>query len=204
MGWTVGWRSRREILDYVTSPSHYTNGYELVLRRIVGNNIWCLVRRPDNRTTITLDIIRVFRMKGQPVEWGYKGEAESYAPFEINCPLSLLNAADETTDENASTWRMQVRKYHAERKARPAYSAGQTWRYGNSDYRLITPSLSRSGWIVKAVGAENQFFMNHRQLRDSTIVTKDAACATPEPAVADAINSSAAFSNDSGQCSMDL
>lgn len=170
MGWTVGYKSRDELIGYVTSPSHFSVGYELVKTSIVGNNVWSLVRRPDGSTMISLDLIRVFREKGQSSEWGYKGIDECSGPSEVNCPLSLLNAADAPRGEHAASWRQQVREYHAKRKARPGYSSGQFRRYGDAVYRLTTPSLSRRGWIVTAVDTGNQYLMSHHQLRNSELV----------------------------------
>lgn len=170
MGWTVGYKSRDELIGYVTSPSHFSVGYELVKTSIVGNNVWSLVRRPDGSTLISLDLVRAFREKGQSTEWGYKGIDECSGPSEVNCPLSLLNAADAPRGEYAASWRQQVREYHAKRKVRPRYSSGQFRRYGENVYRLTTPSLSRRGWIVTAVDTGNQYLMSHHQLRNSELV----------------------------------
>ena len=169
MGWNVGWTSREAMIGYVTSASHFSVGYELVKYCIVGNNIWSLIRRPDGSTMIALDLIRAFRENGS-TEWGYKSMDENAGPCEVNCPLALLNAADEPVGEYAVSWRQQVRDFHAKRKARPGYSPGQLWRYGDAVYRLTTPSLSRRGWIVVAVDTGSQFLMSYRQLRGSELV----------------------------------
>lgn len=84
MGWNVGWKSRDALIGHVTSPSHFSVGYELVNTRIVGNNVWSLVRRPDGSTLISLDLVRAFREKGQSTEWGYKGLDECSGPCEVN------------------------------------------------------------------------------------------------------------------------
>lgn len=60
MGWNVGWKSRDALIGYVTSPSHFSVGYELVKTSIVGNNVWSLVRTPDGSTLISLDLVRAF------------------------------------------------------------------------------------------------------------------------------------------------
>lgn len=168
MGWNVGWNSRVEIIGYVTSPSHFSVGYTLIKSSIVGNNIWSLVRRPDGSTMISLDLIRSFREKGS-TEWGCKGIDECSGPYEVNCPLALLDAADAARGEHAVAWREQVREYHAKRKARSRYVAGQFRRYGDDVYRLTTPSVSRRGWIVVAIDTGNQYLMSHRQLRNSEL-----------------------------------
>lgn len=169
MDWSIGWKSRDELVGYLTSPSHISAGYELIKSRVVGNNIWHLVKRPDGSTMISLDLIRAYREKGQ-TDWGYKGMDECYEPSEVNCPLSLLNAADAPRGEYAANWRQNVREYHAKRKARPAYAAGQCWCYGDVVYRLITPALSRRGWIVMAVGTGIQYRMSHHHLRNANLV----------------------------------
>lgn len=171
MGWNVGWKTRDEVIEHVTSPTHFSVGYELIKTHITGNNVWSLVRRPDGSTMIALDRIKAFREKGRAIEWGYKGMDECSGPYEVNCPLSLLNAADAPRGEHAASWRQQVREYHARRKARPGYSAGQFWRYGDAVYRLIAQSLSHRGWVVMAVQTGNQYLMSHRQLRNSELVT---------------------------------
>lgn len=169
MGWNVGWKSRAEIIGYVTSPSHFSVGYMLIKNSIVRNNIWSLVRRPDGSTMITLDMIRAFREKGS-TEWGYKAMDECSGPYEVNCPLALLDAAEAPRGEFATVWRQQVREYHAKRKVCTRYASGQFRRYGSDVYRLSTPSLSRRGWIVVAIDTGNQYLMSHSQLRNSELV----------------------------------
>jgi hypothetical protein len=170
MGWSVGWKTRKELIGFLTSPTHFSSDYTLIKNRVVGNNIWSLIRRPDGSATITLDMIKAFPLKGQPTEWGYKGLDESALPCEVNCPLSLLNATNAPPNEHAIEWREKVRAYHAERKARPVYAAGQYWRYGSALYRLTAPGVVRRGWIVMAIDTAEQFFMSYHQLKRAELV----------------------------------
>lgn len=129
MGWFFGWKSRDELIGFLTSPSSFPKDYELIKNRRVGNNLWCLVRWSDGSTLIRLEKLQAYREKGEPTDWGYKSIDECSGPSEVNCPLSLLKAADSPPGEDAAQWRQRVCEYHAKRKARPAYAAGQRWCY---------------------------------------------------------------------------
>jgi hypothetical protein len=46
-------------------------------------------------------------------------------PSYYDCPLSLLEKADEAPDEWAKIWREDVRRYHAEKKTGGRRSTGK-------------------------------------------------------------------------------
>lgn len=148
MGWSFGMfnRCRKDFIDSITSQQHYSKGYTPLEHRVVGNNVYQLVRiEAKNRVYIALTLIAKERNGG----WGYKGLNEDMFPYQVDCPLSLLNKADPTPNANAQAWRAKVREYHASKKAKIKPSAGMVLHLGGTQYRLDEPHQNaRKGWVV--------------------------------------------------------
>lgn len=166
MGWlfSSNWGSRAEMIRHLTRPERFGEKFKLLRSCPVGNNHWYLVNKvATDRNFIGLDL-----MKGGTKEypgWGYKDLDESVGPSEVNCPLSLLRDAG-LPEEVGDTieWRARVRKYHADRKARPAPQAGMLVTLGPTQYRLVEPYLPRQGWVVSRLSDGAQMRMSSAQL----------------------------------------
>jgi len=148
MGWSFEMidRGREEFIARVTSQKHYSEGYTPLEYREVGNKIYQLLRvEAQSRVMIALTLIAKHRNGG----WGYKGLSEDMFPYEVDCPLSLLNKADPTPSASAQEWRAKVREYHASKKAKIKPSAGMVLFLGGTQYRLDEPHQNaRKGWVV--------------------------------------------------------
>lgn len=164
MGWSFSYVDigRKAHIESLTSARHFSEGYELIKHRVVGNNVWQLMlHKPTGRKFITLDLIAKERGGG----WGYKGLSEDMGPVEVNCPLNFINEATPVTEADgyAFAWREKVRAYHARRKtAKPV--AGMVVSYGGLDYKLVEPVAPRKGWQVVRTRDGAQFRMNANQL----------------------------------------
>ena len=163
MGWSFDYRDigREAHIKRLTSASHFSPDYEPLEHRVVGNNVWQLVlHKPTGRKMICLDLIAKERGGG----WGYKGLSEDMGPYEVNCPLSLLNKASPVTEGYAVEWREKVRAYHAKRSNKATPKPGMVVTYGGFEYRLDHPYAPRKGWSVTRLQDAMQFRMNARQL----------------------------------------
>jgi hypothetical protein len=163
MGWSFEWhdRGRKAFIESLTGAKHFSEGYEPLEHRVVGNNVWQLVlHKATNRKFICLDLIAKARGEG----WGYKGLSEDMGPVEVNCPLSLLNKADPPMEGYAVEWRERVRAYHARRAAVAKPKPGMVVKYGEYTYKLIEQWAPRKGWKVIQVETGTEYRMKARQL----------------------------------------
>lgn len=165
MGWSFSYVDvgRKAHIESLTSKRHFSEDYEPLEHRVVGNSVWQLVlHKPTGHKFITLDLIAKQRGGG----WGYKGLSEDEGPYEVNCPLSLLNKASPVTEGYAVEWREKVRAYHARRKtAKPV--PGMVVKYGGHEFRLVEPWAPRKGWRVIDADSGNTYRMTARQLAEA-------------------------------------
>lgn len=134
MGWSFDTRDigRKAHIERLTSASHFSPDYEPLDHRVVGNNVWQLVlHKPTGRKLICLDLIAKERSGG----CGYKGLSEDMGPYEVNCPLSLLDKASPVTEGYAVEWRQKVHPY-----------------------------APRKGWVAMRLSDGRIFRMNARQI----------------------------------------
>jgi hypothetical protein len=151
MGWsfhTVDY-GRKAFIEEMTSKRHFSEGYEPLAHRVVGNHIWQAVRTPAGRVMISLDLIAKERGGG----WGYKGMSEDWGPYHYDCPLSLLDMCTEPDNENALAWRAKVREWHARKKEHSKKLVpGLKVKYGGHIYTLVEQWAPRKGWKVLSEG----------------------------------------------------
>jgi hypothetical protein len=143
MGWLYGWSTKQELIKHLQEKSSYSKGFRPIKHSLIGNNHWTLLRTPEDKITIALELISCDQ--GQ---YGYKGISEDMGPTQINCPLSFVNAADDTDSPYAKEWREKVRNFHQRKKSRPSYSSGQKWLFGGKKYRLLESAGKRKGWLA--------------------------------------------------------
>lgn len=128
MGWSFGWYSKRDIVQYLNDQQgskHYGENYKIITNCVRGNCHWQVVEHRGGKRFIALNLLQSYDK-----EWGYKDMDESMGPCEVNCPLSYLELAPETEDtgQYAKEWRKRVREYHANRKPSQKLAVGQVWK----------------------------------------------------------------------------
>lgn len=145
MGWSFNMNRNQTKEQFLAELDRLSDGYELLRRSVVGNNVWQLVReRETGRIFIGLCLIA----RGPaPHGWGYKGMDENWGPVEVNCPLSFLKEASPP-EGHAVEWRERVRAYHAAKKARPKYVPGLRVACDGRKFELTAP-MGRRGWRVR-------------------------------------------------------
>lgn len=143
MGWSFSYETDRSAyIAEITAPSQWS-GVEVVQQRLAGNHLWLLLRRTaTGRKFIGLILLAKERGGG----WGSKDLSEDMHPYYYDCPLSLLEAADEPESQDAATWRAKVREYHA--RKRRVFEAGNIVEFGGHTYRLDEKLPGRRGWHV--------------------------------------------------------
>lgn len=163
MGWSFACDTRHDkkaCVAKLTAPEHLSAGYTMLRHRLVGNHLWTLIKCPDERIIIGLDLLADGGK--QSMGWGHKGMSEESGPTAVDCPLSFLDAASEPRGY-AINWREEVRAYHAKKKANKPY-ASQVVSYGGHQYLLMSPAGPRRGWHVNRVSDGAAFRMNSKQL----------------------------------------
>lgn len=175
MGWSYStqWRSKKQLVEYLTDSYRFGENQELLKSSVVGNNHWYLAKqKTTGEIWIGLDMMQSGREDG----WGYKDLTASCGPVEVNCPISFLKEASEPDpDSYDAQWRKRVVAYHKSKrqKAKRSYEAGMVVQYDGTDYRLDRPAGSRRGWYVNRQPDGMLFRMNARQLGQAEIRRAD-------------------------------
>lgn len=172
MGWSFACdpsHNKAACVAQLRSPNRFGLGWELLRSSVVGNHHWYLVKRPDGKTTIGLDLLAG---GGRGAGWGYKAMGEECGPFYYDCPLGYLNQVSDTDNTRATEWRLKVREHHAKKTSHQA-RAGQVVSYGGDTYTLIAPAGPRKGWVVDS-STGCRYRMNAKQLARATWVNTES------------------------------
>lgn len=171
MGWSYStqWRSRKELVSYLSDPDRFAENHIHLKSSVVGNNHWYLAKaKKTGEIWIGLDMMRSGREDG----WGYKDLTASCGPVELNCPISFLKAASEPSPEGYDgPWRERVIAFHEskKRKAKRNLQQGVVVQYGGYEYALEQPAGPRRGWFVNRLSDNRRFRMNAKQLGQAEI-----------------------------------
>lgn len=121
---------------------HWMEGVEIVATRVVGNNVWQVLKSPDGKLGITLTLLQ----SGYPeMGWGWKSIDETHGPNEKDCPLSFLDMVPDP-GSYATAWRAGVREYHAQQRTKTQLKVGDPVKIYGKPYRLR--EKARRGWVV--------------------------------------------------------
>lgn len=109
MGWDFGWKTRRELVEYLTD-SKATVKFAVVNES--GTSVLWAVKNYGNG-----NFIGCYLMEKSTHGHGYKEMCESMHPYYYSCPLEFLDMAEESSAE----WRAGVKKFHEEKAARAKF-----------------------------------------------------------------------------------
>lgn len=112
MGWLFGFTSPSDVKKHLNRTR--ADGGPVIVKQAAtqyGRHLWTVYETAKGERFINLDLIR----KSEEY-WGYKDMSEDMHPFYYDCPLSLLDAAGQTENEEANRWRAKVREHHAAKK----------------------------------------------------------------------------------------
>ena len=170
MGWlySLGWKTKADILAHLTRPSRFSDGYELVKSTTRGKAHYYLLRDKANGNHIIGVDLMAFDKEG----WGYKDLDESCGPNEIDCPISWLSLPHGDYGEYSRNWRAACTRRAMAKRSVPKREAGQLVRYGKHVYRLVSPAGPRRGWMVEHAGIE--YRMTARQVARAELLLPSA------------------------------
>lgn len=165
MGWYSHylWDRKDDVIRHLDED--FTNNVKLVRSSTVGNNHWQLIEITDGDLKSERFINLNMLSKSPNGSWGYKPIDETMGPVEVNCPVTILNQATETSNETAKKWRKAAYAHHEETKQiraiRKDLQPGDAIEYGGKAYRL-SENLGRKGWLVNG-----NLRMSGRQVNDA-------------------------------------
>lgn len=169
MGWSFACDTRHDkkaCVAKLTRPARFSAGYTMLRHSVVGNHLWTLIKCPDDRVIVGLDLMAGGGKQG--MGWGLKGMDEESGPYSYDCPLSFLDAASEPRG-SAIEWRRAVRAHHANKKINRPYIS-QVVSFGSEQYLLLGPAGPHRGWLVHGVSDGAALRMNSKQLARSEVV----------------------------------
>ena len=190
MGWSYACDKsfdKKKLIAKITSGSYLSPGYQMLEHRVVGNNLWYLYQTPEGNKTIGL----VLMASGYPeMGWGEKGLSESWGPAEVNCPLSLLEMADEPPCDYARDWRNEVRKYHDsikhEKSVWTSIQVGARLQVGADQYLVESTKYLPKHLIVTRQGDGARFRVSKRNFKSSYLLNAPPIPKeSPRPVTAD-------------------
>ena len=192
MGWTYSssWQTKKQVIDAVTSQSHWGENFHILKKSIRGNHLWVLVQYADTPETqkkqkAGLKFVCLFLLSKDAGEYGYKDIDETMGPCELDCPKSYIEEAEQTgsgINEYARNWREKVIAYHAKKNtnSKRAFKAGDIVQYYDRQYILCEKAGPRLGWLVKDRESGNRYRMKQTQLNAGKVIAETTP-STREP-----------------------
>lgn len=174
MGYTAG-MNRKEILEEIRSPERFrsTSGEnQLIESRLIGNHHWFLLKdSKSNELAICLDLIS----SDGSGTYGYRTMDERCHPYYYDCPMSLIQKASPTNNENTNNWRNRAIELHEAAKEKAfdpepnmVIEVGVNKK---TRYTLIQALAPRKGWQVQGVVDGIYYRMPVKQLKGATVIS---------------------------------
>jgi hypothetical protein len=107
---------RNDVLrfNYVTRP-------KILAISAVGTTVYAAVEflnKPGStEREVTAFVVLTSRKVMRGFNFGYNAYDENAGPFEVRCPVGILDMLTPTENEQALTWRARCRSYHADKRA---------------------------------------------------------------------------------------
>lgn len=168
MGWLFSYsiRTRKDLIESLRRPERFGQNIQLLHSAAMGKNHWYLAKTiSTGEIWIGLDMMQGGGHTGDG--WGYKDMSEHAGPYVYNCPLHFLDKASPATGY-AVAWREKVRKYHADRAARPVPTQGAIVEFNGIEYKLVRPVGLRRGWHVVRTSDDVPFRMSVLLLKQAS------------------------------------
>lgn len=179
MGWSYISRPqpKSEFIASLLSPAHWGSTYKILGHDLVGKNLWVAVEYAEDTDyggKKSDRFITLFLTDCDKGCWGWKDITEHMEPYEVDCPLRLLDLCTPAP-AGCEEWRAKVRAYHAKIKAlKQATLPGLVIEYGAHQYRLID-KLNSQSWRAARISDGKVFKITPSVLKRSTIIPAAAA-----------------------------
>lgn len=147
--------NRKRVVEHCLAQSTWGERFTILRHSLVGNHLWIAVeRKNDDGTTERFIALDLLKGGGKGSGWGHKGISESMGPCEVDCPLYMLDLVPPPKDsEYAAGWRERVREYHARKRDKREWKAGQDINLFGRRYTLLEPRTTwkgrKAGWYAR-------------------------------------------------------
>jgi hypothetical protein len=125
LGWDScnAWQSKADVVTAI-KQDHSGGGWTLIDSSVVGNTYFGLHERTDAGNLQRLITVCLISKAGGT--WGYKSMSEDMGPYYFNCPLRILDKADEVpaVSYSATEWRANCRAHAKREKAIKSLAPG--------------------------------------------------------------------------------
>lgn len=111
MGWSFGWYSRKDLIEYLTKGWESGATTHRCLKHAAKGNVLYMVFEtavPGQNPERSLEIALLRR--GGKEDWGYKGMPETWGVGYYTCPLTFFDDVPCPNDETARQWRAETRQ----------------------------------------------------------------------------------------------
>lgn len=107
MGTFSGFYSRKDVVDHIVDM-YSGPDWTIIDKKATnfGRHLWMVLKAKQGNSFVILHRLSSYRN-----DWGYKPIDESMGPCYHDCPVSLLDQADQPTTEYATGWRNKVYEY---------------------------------------------------------------------------------------------
>jgi hypothetical protein len=111
MGWSYGWYSRKQLIEYLTKGWESGTATHRCLKWAAkGNVLYMVFEHGDaGREPIRSLEIALLRRGGKE-DWGYKGMDETWGVGYYTCPLTFFDDVPCPDNDVARQWRSEVRQ----------------------------------------------------------------------------------------------
>lgn len=142
MGWLfLNNRSKSDLVTELTATEESeARRWETVAHCVRGNVLWTVVDFTDKAKAVCKRVITCHLLErgADGRSWGYKSMDESVHPYYYSCPLKYLEMAPDTANED---WRIEVRRYHADRAPRKVKKGQKVQIVGSAIPWVVIRSL---------------------------------------------------------------
>lgn len=131
MGWSFcdNWQTKQDVTLAITLD-HSGGGWTFLDQSTVGNTFYGLLERTKDAKVERLILVCILKKDRDTAErkgsWGYKSMTEDMGPYYWDCPVRILDKADEvpSVSKSCDDWRKKCRARIAFKKVKSNLTPG--------------------------------------------------------------------------------
>lgn len=152
MGWSFSWDKsfkKADLIERFLRPGFFKVGVSIIDHRVVGNHFWAVLQEGEDKEIW----LALMESGGHESGWGYKSLSETCGPYEVDCPLSLLEQCTAAPNDSSAAWRKSVAEWHKAQKrlnaAKSSVAPGMKLEVSGTVYTTVRALGPRKGWVVE-------------------------------------------------------